>query len=129
MVASQLLNDHINVSFADYVGPSNDSRRENGSSNIMGALITAGGAFCVVWLIHWARNGSTGRVAGVMILLLAVAIISYSFARRQWLQYLRTQAIENLSLLISNSQAFDVAASTAISLVQEVELVSRGYRL
>jgi hypothetical protein len=49
--------------------------------------------------------------------------------RRQWLQYLRQQAVEGASAVVTNLQAFEASTSSALALIQEVELVSRGYRL
>ena len=53
----------------------------------------------------------------------------YYYFRRQWLQFLRVQAIEGASSLTTNAQDFDAAASAGITLIQEVELVSRGYNM
>ena len=56
-------------------------------------------------------------------------LILYYYFRQQWLHYLRTQAIEGASSLTTNARDFDAAASAGITLIQEVELVSRGYTL
>jgi hypothetical protein len=61
--------------------------------------------------------------------LVSVAIVFYAFAKRQWLKYLRHQAVEGASELVGNAQTFDSAASASIVFIQEVELVSRGYRM
>jgi hypothetical protein len=45
------------------------------------------------------------------------------------LQTLRQQTVENASALVTNLQAFEASTSSALALIQEVELVSRGYRL
>jgi hypothetical protein len=55
--------------------------------------------------------------------------VLYSYARRQWLHYLRQNAVAAASNLVTNLQAIDASTSAGLSLVQEVELVSRGYRL
>ena len=62
-----------------------------------------------------------------MSAVLPITLVLYYFFRRQWLHYLRIQAIENASLLTINAQNFDAAAFAGITLIQEVELVSRGY--
>jgi hypothetical protein len=53
----------------------------------------------------------------------------YAYARLRWLQYLRHQAVDCATLLVSSAQDFDASASATITLIQEVELVSRGYRM
>lgn len=58
-----------------------------------------------------------------------MAAVCYAFAKRQWLKYLRHQAVEGASELVGNAQTFDSAASASIVFIQEVELVSRGYRM
>jgi hypothetical protein len=97
-----------------------------------GAALTAATAFSLVWLIHWSRrrNGfSKVRFTVVFLVITVVATASYAYVRRQWLQTLRHQAVENASALVTNLQAFEASTSSALALIQEVELVSRGYRL
>jgi hypothetical protein len=53
----------------------------------------------------------------------------YAFARRQWLKLLRNQSIHAASVFVANAQAFDASASASVVFIQEVELVSRGYRM
>jgi len=64
-----------------------------------------------------------------LVLLLVVAAISYAYVRRQWLQYLRQQTLSEASEFVAKAQEFDSAVAGALTLVQEVELVSRGYRI
>ena len=58
-----------------------------------------------------------------------MATAFYAFAKRQWLKFLRHQAVEAASALVGNAQALDSVSSASVVLIQEVELVSRGYRL
>jgi hypothetical protein len=64
-----------------------------------------------------------------MAVVILLAIVSYAYARRQWLQYLRQQSLAEISEFIDRAQEFDTAVAGALTLVQEVELVSRGYRM
>lgn len=64
-----------------------------------------------------------------MILVPVLGILFYAFAKRQWLKYLRHQAVEAAGVFIGNAQGFDSAASASVVFIQEVELVSRGYRM
>jgi hypothetical protein len=60
---------------------------------------------------------------------IVLAAISHAYMRRQWLQSLRQQVLAKSSEFITNAQDFDNATAGALTLVQEVELVSRGYRM
>lgn len=65
----------------------------------------------------------------LLVLVPVLGVLFYAFARRQWLKYLRHQAVDAAVLLIGNAQGFDSAASASVVFIQEVELVSRGYRM
>ncbi|KAL3424790.1 proliferating cell nuclear antigen [Phlyctema vagabunda] len=140
IVASQLLNTHSFLS----QGTLGHSRPDSlaipiapkvGSFTLAGAALTALGAFVLAWLIHWARGTTNnsilgrGRIFVVLTFLVVLATVSYAHMRRQWLQYLRQQTLVETSEFISKAQGFDEVASAALTLVQEVELVSRGYRI
>lgn len=65
-----------------------------------------------------------------MTAIIAIAtVVLYAYARRQRLINLRMQAVEDASSVTSIAQSFDAVASAALTLIQEVELVSRGYRM
>jgi len=68
-------------------------------------------------------------VGVLLVLLPVIGAVFYAFAKRQWLKYVRHQAVEAASVLIGNAQGFDSAASASVAFIQEVELVSRGYRM
>jgi hypothetical protein len=96
--------------------------------------VTALFAFAIVWLIHWTRGGdntTAGKSRVVVFLLVAVitAVVSYAYMRRQWLQYLRQQTLVEISDFVIRAQEFDHSVAGAMTLVQEVELVSRGYKM
>lgn len=142
IVASQLLSGHANptsynLSSAHH-GISTESP-QNGENHTLGFSLvglcsTILSAFAVVWLIHWVRSIiQTSNSRWVVCLaygLIGITLFAlYAFVRRQWLKYIRAQAVDSASLLITNAQSLDAATSAAITLIQEVELVSRGYRL
>ena len=80
----------------------------------------------------WSRRQpvfSKSRTLLVMLVFAAVFTAGYTYMRRQWLQYLRQEAVKGASDLVTNLQAFEASTSSALALIQEVELVSRGYRL
>ncbi|KAF2088359.1 hypothetical protein K490DRAFT_56355 [Saccharata proteae CBS 121410] len=139
LVASQLLNEHIGQSAfryptSPYGGSPPAVEYKGGAVDVAGAVVSGVGAFVVVWLIHWARGARPGGFSKSRLLLVMTALavsstIAYSFVQRQWLQHLRHRAIVLASDLVTNLQAFDTATASALMLIQEVELVSRGYRL
>ena len=141
IVASQLLNEYLDQGSLPPTIPSHgsDGASETDSlpsvsTSLYGAAVTAIVAFALVYLIHWARNGRNGvpsksRVALVLMVFLVVAFVGYAYVRRQWLKFLRRHAVTEITSLTANWQAFEVSASSALSLIQEVELVSKGYRL
>ena len=87
-----------------------------------------------MWLINWTRGGGDSaagksRLVVALLVLVVLGFCSQAYMRRQWLQYLRQQALAETSEFVSKAQEFDQVAAGAMTLVQEVELVSRGYRM
>ncbi|OBT90083.1 hypothetical protein VE02_02487 [Pseudogymnoascus sp. 03VT05] len=139
IVASQLLNDR------QYHGQGYGSKSPLRSSedapvtslktfSPRGAAVTASVAFGVSWMIRWGSAGQdwisiTLRCIIIAALLVAGAIIGQAYLRRKWLHYLREQNITEATRLVGQTQDLDSAVTAALSLIQEVELVSRGYRL
>ncbi|OQD64574.1 hypothetical protein PENPOL_c007G01066 [Penicillium polonicum] len=139
IVASQLLNEHSAPSYtsaADVLSAKQPSALPSLSTTfgIQGAIVTAATSFSIAWLLHWSRSrtgsGLSLKKVGVLLILVpAVGVFFYAFAKRQWLKYLRHQAVEAAGAFIGNAQGFDSAASASVVFIQEVELVSRGYRI
>ncbi|KAH7416919.1 Mysoin-binding motif of peroxisomes-domain-containing protein [Cadophora sp. MPI-SDFR-AT-0126] len=139
IVASQLLNVHSYLGQAtlgqsrDAVVPTPDAP-QIGAISLAGAAVTASVAFALVWLIHWTRGGGSsstgkGRMTVFLVVIMIFAAVSYVYMRRQWLQYLRQQSLAEISDLSLKAQDLDSVITGALTLVQEVELVSRGYRI
>ncbi|KAI9374821.1 proliferating cell nuclear antigen [Aspergillus egyptiacus] len=138
IVASQLLNEHSAPSYtsaADVLPNTNSTDLPSLSTTfgLQGALVTASASFSIAWLLHWSRPRGAGfntRKIGVLLILVPViGVFFYAFAKRQWLKYLRHQAVDAAVFLIGNARGFDSAASASVVFIQEVELVSRGYRI
>ncbi|KAH6675507.1 Mysoin-binding motif of peroxisomes-domain-containing protein [Halenospora varia] len=139
IVASQLLNAH------SYLGQSTQGKSNHapvpsletsqiGPVTPAGAVLTASFAFTLAWLLHWTRGErnssiSKGRIVIFFTILGLLVVVTYTYLRRQWLQYLRQQILAEVSTFVMKAQDFDAAASSSMSLIQEVELVSRGYRI
>ncbi|CZT48032.1 uncharacterized protein RSE6_08679 [Rhynchosporium secalis] len=139
IVASQLLSPHsylgqtIQGQSRDAVVPTPDAP-QIGAITLAGAAVTASVAFALVWLINWTRgnersSAGKGRFALALLAIIMLAMVSYAYMRRQWLQYLRQQALSEISDFAAKAQGLDVMVAGALTLVQEVELVSRGYRI
>ncbi|KAJ5893358.1 hypothetical protein N7495_005049 [Penicillium taxi] len=139
IVASQLLNEHSAPSYtsaADVVTASQTADLPSLSTTfgLYGAIVTFTTSFSIAWLLHWSRS-KTGsglnlkKVGVILVLVPILGIFFYAFAKRQWLKYLRHQAVDAACTFIGNAQRFDSAASASVVFIQEVELVSRGYRI
>ncbi|KAI6249930.1 hypothetical protein HI914_01583 [Erysiphe necator] len=136
IVASQLLNlqtypSHTGNKSTDLqVGDKSPSL----SLTVAGAGITALFAFLLAWSIHWVRSGANsiigiGRIIVLFTVVGAFGVIFYAYLQRRWLQRLRHDTLAELSELILAAYNIDNAAASALSLIQEVELVSRGYQI
>ncbi|KAJ4288010.1 hypothetical protein N0V90_012026 [Kalmusia sp. IMI 367209] len=135
IVASQLLNEpeRLRAAAVPHIAAAGLPEFQVATISVTGAALTGATAFTLVWLIHWSRKRASGfnwgRFALVVTVFAAVATACYAYVRRQWLHYLRQQAVEGASAMVTNLQAFETSTSSALALIQEVELVSRGYRL
>jgi hypothetical protein len=139
IVASQLLDEYSAATYTSNLKSlSNASAKEVPTLpaifGLTGAIVTAATSFSVVWLIHWSRTRTSPglnlkRIAVLLILLPVVGLIFYAYARRQWLKFVRHQAIQAASSFVGNAQSFDSVTSASVQFIQEVELVSRGYRM
>lgn len=106
----------------------------NGAFTLAGATVTSLVAFALAWLVNWTRGGGSsvagkGRIAVFLAVMIMFSVVAYAYIRRQWLQYLRQQALAEISEFVAKAQELDTAVAGALTLVQEVELVSRGYRM
>lgn len=139
LVASQLLNEHPNPTTCrrqELPSPATDTAVQQDAVNfsLIGISATATAAFAIAWAINSLRSAGLETIGykrtclASAILFLFVAGL-YCHFRRQWLKYLRSQVIHNACTLVANAQGFDTAAASAITFIQEVELVSRGYRM
>lgn len=103
-------------------------------SSVYGAAGVTAVAMVFAYLLDRFRTHrpnvlSKSRVALALIALAAIAFVGYGYNRRQRLRYLRQQALDGASTLTSTWQAFELTSTSALSFIQEVELVSKGFRL
>ncbi|KAK4132501.1 hypothetical protein BT67DRAFT_450934 [Trichocladium antarcticum] len=136
IVASQLLNGHSIAGQRDYQSQSKPAPETHHVAvpTSTGLLATATAALVVAFVARWVYSGryahlTRRRVAFSAVVLVAVASVSHVYIRQQWLRYLKNQALTEASIFVSRSHDFDSASSATLLLIQEVELVSRGYRI
>ncbi|KAL8929634.1 MAG: hypothetical protein Q9172_000430 [Xanthocarpia lactea] len=143
IIASQLLNDvpnagvhkrHNTCQISDSDRPNADNNDEAVTFSWTGLALTALAAFALAWSVHWTRSfveTTSHRWPLVLTPTVAVLICSffYLFFRRQWLYWLRDQVSRSASTLVTDARNLDAVVSASINLIQEVELVSRGYRI
>nr|KMM70417.1 hypothetical protein CPAG_06729 [Coccidioides posadasii RMSCC 3488] len=142
VVASQLLNEPTPPSYSSITGAVTQSAKSTEGHptsqpvvfDLYGAVFSALASFSVVWLFHATRprHGTGWNIKRIFVFAFffaAVAVAFYIFARRQWLKYIRHEALNVATVLVGNSQNFDSVVAASVLLIQEVELVSRGYRL
>ena len=139
IVASQLLNEHSKLGTYRRSGfPSRTGNDAIGPGNakfsLLGVSLTGVAAFILAWGLNRLRRVEVTQLnsrksAFFSTVSIAVAAGFYFYVLRQYLNYVRGQAIQNASSLVASAQSFNAAASSALALIQEVELVSRGYRM
>ena len=101
--------------------------------SLFGISLTGGTAFVLAWVAHRLRTFNVAdidprRALLYLFILVAFTTVVCVLVRQQWLNYVWSQAIDNALTLVAKAQNFNTVASSAIALIQEVELVSRGYR-
>ncbi|KAI4238265.1 MAG: hypothetical protein LQ349_001231 [Xanthoria aureola] len=143
IIASQLLNDVPNQGahklrhafrISDTSRPEVDTHDEPLAFSWTGLALTGLAAFTLAWSVHFTRNcaeSTSHRWRLVLTPTVAVIICSvlYLFFRRQYLYWLRDQVSRSVSILVTDAQDLDLIVSASINLIQEVELVCRGYRI
>lgn len=143
IIASQLLNDVPSSTVYKRQTPAQGSDARLLSVNAdeqmvafswSGTALTVLAAFAFAWSVHWTRNyaqSTTQRWPLLLIPIIAVitCLVLYVYFRRQWLHWLRTQAVESASTLVVGAQNLDAAVSASVNMIQEVELICRGYRM
>ncbi|KAF1986218.1 hypothetical protein K402DRAFT_333136 [Aulographum hederae CBS 113979] len=141
LVASQLLSEHNGAGAwkpalpnSAVGGPAGDADYETSMTNLAGAVVSGITAFAIAWFVQWSKGDSRlsftkGRFYLVVAVFGVATVVANAYLRKQWLQWLRRRAVSSASTLVSNLQAFEASTSSAINMVQEVELVSRGYRI
>lgn len=96
----------------------------------------SGGCVLLVTLVlTWAlRAPDRGiepktRASATLVLSLAMCLFLYAQSRRNYTRRLYSLAVTHMQSLVFHCQNFDSATCKIINVIQEVELVSRGYKI
>lgn len=95
---------------------------------------SGGCVLLVSLLITWAMRSSNRGIpsksknSAALTLALLMALFLYAQSRKGYTRYLHLQAATHIQSTVTQCQRFDALVCKIINLVQEVELVSRGYR-
>lgn len=143
IIASQLLNDVPNPGIykclnlaldVDKGSSSVDHDGQRVAFSLLGLSVTTLAAFALAWFIHWTRDVATPTSRAWSFFLAPVVAVMlcsilYMYFRRQRLHWIRAQAVESASIFVAGARNLDAAVSASVNLIQEVEIVCRGYRM
>lgn len=106
--------------------------------SLEGALTAALIPFVIVWALSYlgwqifSKNFVWRDGADLLVPVLALAAVSsylYAYASRKLRETICRSALVEASRMINAAQSFDSISSAAITLVSELEVISRGYEL
>lgn len=137
IIASQLLGGH------SILGTQHTPSRPGQGSDLAGddqplagsgLVWTVAGAIAIAWAMNWVFSGGFShltkkRFLASLVVVALTASVGNAYIRQRWARYVREQALAEVTTFTTTSQDFDSVVSAAVALVQEVELVSRGYRM
>lgn len=85
----------------------------------------------IVWALRSSNRGipSTAKSSATLVLALLLALYLYAQSRRAYTRHLHHKAATLIQNMVSHCQNFDYTTCRMITLIQEVELVSRGYKI
>ena len=111
-------------------------RSDSDALTVHGVVATAVSSFLIAWAFHWVRSSATrsaralfAKILAVLSLIVALVVGFRSYMGRYRSQRLRRDVVDAVSSLISESHTLDGLTSTAVTLIQEIEIVARGYEM
>ncbi|CAG8446885.1 2223_t:CDS:10 [Ambispora leptoticha] len=141
LCTSHLLNEAPSIHFYDSRRPSLTDITEAGQyfggltrrnfEILLSSLVTVISVF-LAWVLQTDSKDVTGRFVRLSIAFIISAVGSfwlYRHLRRKAMKTLHDSALHLVQVLVYNCQTFDLKVNKALIMIQEIELVSRGYRL
>lgn len=134
IVASQLLSGHVGFGQTAFPKSTNVNGDEDSVPPDPAVLASVAAAILIAFLAAWLAAGgyetlTKKRLVFLAFVLAAATLVAPVYFKRQWLKFRMEQVLSEVSTFVSLSQDLDSATGAAVSLIQEVELVSRGYRM
>ncbi|KAI5466432.1 Mysoin-binding motif of peroxisomes-domain-containing protein [Mariannaea sp. PMI_226] len=134
IIASQLLSGHSGLGPHQINGTGPQAPAHSQDDSLLsteGIIASILAALAVAVILSWVVENGVTRKRLVFLVLICVAgvLLGQVYMRRQWLRYQRAQSLAGITTFIQTSNNYDGASGAALSLIQEVELVSRGYRI
>ncbi|KAL8423077.1 hypothetical protein RB596_003350 [Gaeumannomyces avenae] len=135
VIASQLLGGHSILGAQRSPSRPDQETDLNGDHEALGGFVwTVAGAIAIAWAMKWVYSGGFShltkkRVLASLVVVALAASVGNAYIRQRWIRYVREQALAEVTTFTAVSQDFDSVVSAAVALIQEVELVSRGYRI
>lgn len=142
LVASQLLDecsDRTSSSNAVKLSTltahgSNEQEYAIVTASVEGAIICTILVLALVWLVHRFKHyinhkGATSSLIIALALCAIVALIGWEYVRTRLSCKIRQRTIDVTSAFVANLRAFEASTSSALTYIQGLDLVSRGYRL
>ncbi|KAJ3504663.1 hypothetical protein NM208_g16304 [Fusarium decemcellulare] len=131
IIASQLLSGHSGLGQPQLNASGLNARANDEADSLLsteGILASILAALAIAVVLSWVVESGVTRKRLIFLLILCAAavLLGQVYMRRQWLRYRRSQSLSEITAFIEKSHGFDSASGAALSLIQEVELVSRG---
>jgi hypothetical protein len=107
-----------------------------GSTSLEGAIVAVAISFAVVWVIHWSTHIRSSSLASswvrgflaMLFVLFGLALV-YIYSLRNTSRRTHRNTTNATSGFVDHAHTFDGVISTSLKLVQEVEIVARGYEV
>ena len=141
IIASQLLDEETRPANGNAI-PSLSRRNDSDSSqstglsgvSLLGTLVTGTASFTVAWTYSWARSLAAQNIRSCLLIFfiaLGVATVLFVTLRtivwRDSSQRLQRNVVDAVSQMITNAHSLDSLSRTAFTMIQEMEIVARGY--
>ena len=137
IIASQLLSEDVGSVTSPTAPHGHEPARSplpELTATTTGACAAAAIAFALVWTWRWARGDANstdfgGRILVASTLTFSLFVCLWIYTTRRRILYLRQNVIDATSTFTTNLQSLNSSSLSVLTLIQEVELVARGYKM